>query len=98
MFILCSDHVGWSEGISMNGHNRAINREKLNADTVLAELSDPNHRRTKIWRAYRHLLSVRRNHIVFHPFGDQEILELDEHIFAVLRKSESTGQKNIVLA
>ena len=76
---------GWTEGVKLTGRNRAINRQKLDADTVLKELQDVNGRRHKIWSQFRHLLSTRQKHPAFHPFSRQEILPLDDRIFAVLR-------------
>ena len=88
---------GWAEGAQVNGHNRAINRQKLDADAVLAELDDPGSRRSKIWRGYRRMLSARAAEAAFHPFGRQEILELDPRVFAVLRTQPNLWRKVICL-
>ncbi len=84
---------GWSQGVELTGRNRAINRQKLDADTILKELQDVNARRHKIWSHFRHLLQIRKMHSAFHPFSPQEILPLDDRIFAILRypKKENTN-------
>ncbi len=78
------------------GQPRAINRERFEHIRLEEELSDPDSLRSRVFQAYTQLLKIRRRHPAFHPFGEQQVLSLDERVFAVLR-SDPQGQ-SVVLA
>jgi glycosidase len=77
----------WAEGVVERGEKRAINREKVRRDALLAELHDPNSLRAKAFDGYRRLLRARGSSSAFHPKSPQRVLELDRRVFAVLRGS-----------
>jgi sucrose phosphorylase len=77
----------WHDGVAQTGRNRTINREKLDTDTLEQELSDPHSLRHQVFDAYRHLLDARAAEPAFHPHGAQLVLDLDRHVFALLRTS-----------
>lgn len=87
----------WSEGITLQGQNRAINRQKL----TLAELDDalqtPGSLRAQVFTGYRKLLLKRAASPSFHPQAKQEILRLGRSIFAVLRTSIEGNKKVLCL-
>lgn len=58
-------------GVARTGQNRSINRAKLDASAVAAELADPNSFRARVFSRYRHMLEVRRNTPAFHPNAAQ---------------------------
>ncbi len=76
---------GWSEGVTLLGYNRAINRQKLARDTLEAELSHSHTLRAVIFKRLSDLLRARRSVQAFDPFGDQEVLECGKGVFGVLR-------------
>jgi glycosidase len=49
----------WTEGVRLTGRARTINRARLSADTVYAELADPGSRRARIYSSYADMLRVR---------------------------------------
>ena len=75
----------WAEGVTERGEKRAINRERLRRDALLAELHDPDSLRARVFEGYRRLLRARGSSSAFHPKSPQRILELDRRVFAVLR-------------
>lgn len=77
----------WAEGVMERGEKRAINREKVPRDALLAELHDPNSLRAKVFDGYRRLLRARGSSPAFHPKSPQRVLEIDRRVFAVLRGS-----------
>ena len=77
----------WQAGVQLTGRNRSINREKLNARTLKAELSDQESLRHKVHNYYCRLLNARRAEPAFHPNGDQYVLDIDPVVFAVRRTS-----------
>jgi len=78
---------GWPEGVEQTGHNRTINREKLQFDKLRNELADENSLRSKVFTRYRQLLLTRSGNPAFHPHGTQKILDIHPSVFAIERIS-----------
>lgn len=73
-------------GMKRLGHNRAINRAKLDVTQLEAELATPNTLRHDIFNAYQHLLTTRRTIPDFHPNASQTALDTgDDAILAIKR-------------
>lgn len=88
---------GWLEGVRQTGHNRTINREKLQFDKLQEGLAAQGSLRSKVFRQYRRLLLARGGSLAFHPHGKQCILDLDSALFALVRQSPSDGQRVLCL-
>lgn len=78
---------GWMSGVQQTGMNRTINRQKLTLPDVENELNDPVSLRAKVYKRFRYLLLLRRNHPAFHPQAEQKILEMGSSVFALERIS-----------
>jgi glucosylglycerate phosphorylase len=78
---------GWLLGVQQTGMNRTINRQKLTLPDVENELNDPISLRARVYRRFRYLLLLRRNHPAFHPQAEQKILEMGSSVFALERIS-----------
>jgi sucrose phosphorylase len=78
----------WNEGVRQMKSARTINREKLQIDTVLSQLKDPESFRSKIFEQYMELIKIRKKQSAFHPNADFEILEIDNRLFAIARYSK----------
>ena len=68
-----------------SGIKRRINREKLDADQLKAELSAPDSLRSRVLAGYRQMLKIRKQEDAFSPNSPQQVLKLDERVFALLR-------------
>lgn len=86
---------GWPEGVTLTGRNRTINREKLALAVLERELSTPGHRRGQVLERYRGLMAARARSAAFDPTGEQQVLDLDEHVFGLLRHSPD-GREAVV--
>jgi sucrose phosphorylase len=75
----------WYEGIAQTGRHRTINREKLQADLVDAELRDGAGPRAEIYFPYREMIRIRRSQPAFHPNAGFSVVDLGPRLFAVLR-------------
>lgn len=75
----------WFDGVRMTQRTRTINRERLSADTVCAQLSNPQSIRAQIFHSYIHMIRTRIRQPAFHPSAGAEMLALDDRIFAVRR-------------
>lgn len=73
------------------GIKRRINREKLDADQLEKELSDPDSLRSKVVSGFLAMLKIRRQEAAFSPNSLQKILKLDERVFA-LQRGEGEGR------
>jgi sucrose phosphorylase len=78
----------WIGGVEKTGRARTINREKLRADNLLAELKDPASFRSRVFYPYLNLIKIRKGQKAFHPNAPFEILELDSRIFAIKRDAD----------
>ncbi|WP_061960832.1 alpha-amylase family glycosyl hydrolase [Demequina flava] len=75
---------GDTAGMESSGVNRRINREKLDADTLLAELGS-DARRHGVFEAISHMLEVRRGQPAFAPTSPQEVLDAGDQVYAIKR-------------
>jgi len=66
---------------------RSLNREKFDRAAIEALLADKNSHQHQVFEGYRRMLAARRQHPAFHPFGSQQIFDLNSAIFAVQRTS-----------
>jgi len=75
----------WTRGVEQTGRARTVNREKLQAENLLAELKDPASFRSRVFYPYLDLIRVRKSQKAFHPNAAFEVLEIDPRIFAIKR-------------
>ena len=83
------------EGLDKLGYNRAINREKLDADTVIRELSDPQTRRYQVLKRFEQLLTLRKNQPAFMPNASQRIVKTDSRLLTLIRDEQIAVVINI---
>ncbi len=67
----------WHDGVQKTGRARTINREKLQIETLLAELNDPQSLRSRIFYPYLEMIKLRSRQPAFHPNAAFEIPELE---------------------
>jgi sucrose phosphorylase len=85
----------FTAGVEATGHPRTINREKLAVEAVETELDDPDSLRHAVFTAYRDLIQTRIAERAFHPNASQQVLSLDDAVFALLRIAQ-VGDEGIV--
>jgi len=74
-------------GVKVAGHNRAINREKYVLSEIERALSDEQMLRHKVYRELSKLIQLRTRQPAFHPDNPMEVLESDNTLLVVRRKS-----------
>jgi sucrose phosphorylase len=87
----------WREGLELTGRNRTINRQKFDLAALESELADEFSLRHHIFHRYAQLLRARRDSAAFNPYGEQQILDYGETIFALLRLSPDGNQRVLCL-
>lgn len=75
-------------GMTQTGHNRTINRAKLDVNALEAALQDENTLRQKIFVGYARLLKVRRSLAAFHPNALQQAVDAGNDAVLVLVRGE----------
>ncbi|WP_270181088.1 alpha-amylase family glycosyl hydrolase [Alkalihalobacillus sp. CinArs1] len=75
------------EGLESSGINRRINREKFQYDALVEEL-ESSKRRHDVFNGMKNLIRLRQNEPAFSPFAEQEIIDVDEKVFSLIRRSE----------
>lgn len=71
-------------GMESSGIARRINRQRLDADALVAEL-ETSPRRAGTFGGLTHMLRVRAAQPAFDPFSPQQVLDLGPQVFAVRR-------------
>lgn len=70
------------------GIKRDLNRTNLLLEKLEKQLSNKNSREAKIFSAMSALIKKRKARKAFHPNAPQQIVELDERVFSLLRGEE----------
>lgn len=73
----------WQEGVAETGHNRTINREKLAEDRLDNDLQ--SGLRALVFSGYKEMLSVRKAHQAFNPYGLQQLHHVNRSVVAIER-------------
>ncbi len=82
----------WVQGMKETGRKRTINREKFTQRKLEEELTNPNSLMARVFGRYRELLRIRKNQKAFHPSSDQQVLNLGEGVFALLRVPDDPSE------
>lgn len=77
------------EGLRESGINRRINREKFDYKELVNQL-ETSSRRKKVFTGLKKLIRTRQRETAFSPFADQEIVELGDHVFSLIRTNRET--------
>ena len=78
----------WEEGVKQTGRARTINREKLQVETLISELKNPESFRARVFFPYLDLIKTRKRQSAFHPNAGFEILQIDPKIFGIKRTAK----------
>ncbi len=84
-------------GVEETGRYRTINRQKLAADALLADLRNPNSIRSLVYRQHVRLLILRSGEPAFHPLGYQKVLEVGDSVFGLERLSPDGAHEVVAL-
>lgn len=75
-------------GVKEAGHHRAINRQKYPLSEIEAELNDVTSLRHNIFQQLSQLIQLRRQQAAFHPDNPMVVLESDNALLVIQRRSE----------
>lgn len=78
-----------TDAVEREGYNRAINRAQLSRKEIEEELSDPTHRRARVFYALSHMLRIRRSCALFSPRTEWHVPDADSHILIIQRGDDN---------
>jgi glucosylglycerate phosphorylase len=82
------------EGMLATGHNRTINRARLDYDGIEQALRDRETFRAQVFAMYTDLIRCRTGHKAFHPGAEQQALDVGSGaVFALLRTPAGGGER-----
>jgi len=84
------------KGVEETGINRMINRERLSAEVLFHDLSDPASQRYQVLAKFIHLLNVRKEIPAFHHSVKREILPSDKRLFMIERWHQNRSMTTVV--
>jgi glucosylglycerate phosphorylase len=87
----------WPEGVQSSGHNRTINRRKMDREELEILLSNPDSLPARVFHRLAHLLKIRRKFPAFHPYGKQEVIPAAPGVFGLLRTSPDGMERILCL-
>ncbi len=79
------------------GRARSVNRQKFDIEMLKEDLTG-EERSARILKSYLKLASERAAHSAFSPQADQRVLSVDEHVFALLRHNQTSGERILCLS
>ncbi|GAB4254000.1 MULTISPECIES: alpha-amylase family glycosyl hydrolase [Deferrisoma] len=82
-----------SKAIARGAEPRAINRKEIYHGVLERWFRDPTTRQHQVLAGFRRLLEARTSAPEFHPNASQEVLDLGEEVFAVLRRAPTSGRR-----
>ncbi|MEX0648704.1 MAG: sugar phosphorylase [Balneolaceae bacterium] len=85
-------------GVSVKGKYRTINRKKWDYEELMEELSDPDSTTYRIFNHMKDIISVRKKHPAFHPFGRQKVYHISVNLFCIERTDPGRTEKILVIA
>ncbi|TVR01283.1 MAG: alpha-amylase [Spirochaetaceae bacterium] len=89
--------TNWAEGVEQTGMNRSINRQKLEYDSLVADLAQPGSLRHLVFEGFKRLLRARASDTAFDPGAAQRVLPSERELFVVVRKNARTDSTVLCL-
>lgn len=80
------------DGVEKLGHNRAINRKRLDYAELQRELDNPNSAQAQVFKTLKRMINIRNDQSAFHPNATQFTLQLGEEFFGFWRQSLDRSQ------
>jgi len=76
-----------------SGHNRDINRRRWPERELMRLIRDDNSHTGRVFHEYKRLLRLRTVQPAFHPDAAQQVLQLGDPVFVVVRSAADHGQQ-----
>lgn len=84
-------------GVELSGRTRSINRKSWPYEELIDSLESTNTLQHQVFESLRELLRTRRHEPCFHPDNPQQVIDISNGLFAVLRTDGDTGRKLLAI-
>ena len=81
----------WLAGAELTGRARTLNRQKWSLDELTDLLAEPGGFHANIFAEYTRRVTARAQHPAFHPKAAQEVIAVDDRVFAFRRRASNGG-------
>ncbi|MFN2302348.1 MAG: sugar phosphorylase, partial [Anaerolineales bacterium] len=90
---------GWKEGVKKTGRYRSINREKLDFEALTRALGQEGSLRNRVFNGYLAMLRARKDKSgdAFSPQTSQKIVDVDSHVFCLVRGDANSPSQVLCL-
>jgi len=87
-----------TEGVSITGRYRTINRKKWYYDELMETINEPGSIPNQVFNKMKEVMRCRRELKAFQPFGKQVVYNGDPDLFSLMRKDVDEHQRVLVIA
>lgn len=87
-----------TEGVSITGRYRTINRKKWYYDELMQTIIEPGSISNQVFNKMKEVMRCRRELTAFQPFGKQVVYNGDPDLFCLMRKDVDEHQRVLVIA
>lgn len=84
--------------VLVTGKKRDINRRHFDWDDLINLIEDPDRINHRIFEEYKQVLRIRKGHAAFHPEAQQDVLDLDDRLFAFVRTAPEGDEQILVIS
>lgn len=85
-------------GVLQSGHKRDINRKQWDWKTLTDCIEDRDDTVHCVLYDYKELLLKRKMHPAFHPLGGQNVIMIDNRLFAFVRTAPDKSEKILIIS
>ena len=80
-------------GVEVTGRTRSINRKRWHYNELIELLENPHTPNSEVFTWLKKLIAIRSNERCFHPDNPQQVMEINNSLFAFLRTDHESGKK-----
>jgi len=81
------------QGVEVTGRTRSINRKCWQYEELIELLDNPHTPNSEVFNWTKQLIDIRSNEIYFHPDNSQQVIEINNSLFAFIRTDRNTQRK-----
>jgi glycosidase len=81
------------QGVEVTGRTRSINRKSWQYEDLIELLDNPHTPNSEVFKWTKQLIDIRSNEICFHPDNPQQVIEINNSLFAFIRTDRNSQRK-----
>ena len=81
------------QGVEVTGRTRSINRKSWQYEDLIELLDNPHTPNSEVFKWTKQLIDIRSNETCFHPDNPQQVIEINNSLFAFIRSDRNSQRK-----